>query len=115
MKKISATSILLLSLLPPLASAGVMMDMVTRNSSGQEIDRTRVYAESELIRMDQVDGDSAVASMIFLGDEFLYVDHREKSYIVMDEAMLDEVSAQISDAMKQMEAELAVWRPTWRK
>jgi len=114
MKKLVTASISLLSLFSPLANADVMMDMVTRNASGQEIDRTRVYAKSKMIRMDEIKGDKAVASMIFLGDEFLYVDHREKSYIVMDEAMLDEVSAQISDAMKQMEAELAAMPPEQR-
>jgi len=42
------------------------------------------------------------------------VDHKDKSYIVMDEAMLDEVSAQMSEAMKEMEAQLASMPPEQR-
>jgi hypothetical protein len=114
MKKSVLTSISMFLLLSPLAYAGVVMDLVTRNASGQETDRSRIYAQAKVIRMDEVRGDEAAASMIFLGNEFLYVDHRDKSYIVMDEAMLDEVSAQISDAMKQMEAELANMPPEQR-
>ena len=114
MKKLVATSISTLLLLSPLAFAGVVMDLVTMNASGLETDRTRIYAQGEMIRMDEVSGDEAAGSMIFLGNEFLYVDHQDKSYIVMDEAMLDEVSTQISDAMKQMEAQLASMPPEQR-
>ena len=42
------------------------------------------------------------------------MDHKDKSYIVMDEAMLDEVSAQMSEAMKEMEAQLASMPPEQR-
>jgi hypothetical protein len=114
MKKLVLTLIVMSSLLSPLAYAGVVMDMVTRNASGQETDRTKIYAQASMIRMDEVSGSETAGSMIFLGNEFLYVDHRDKSYIVMDEAMLNQVSTQISDAMKQMEAELANMPPEQR-
>jgi len=78
----------MLLLLSSLANAGVVMDMVTRNTAGQETDRTKIYSQSKKIRMEQGAGDQAESSMIFLGDEFLYVDHRDKSYIVMDEGIL---------------------------
>lgn len=114
MKKSLAASFSILLLLPLIANAGVVMDMVTRNASGEETDRARIYAQSKLIRMDEVDGDQVKGTMIFLGDEFIYVDHEDESYIVMDEAMVDDVSAQVSDAMKQMEAELANMPPEQR-
>jgi hypothetical protein len=114
MKKLVTTSISMLLLSSSFAYAGVVMDMVTRNAFGQETDRSRIYAQSKMIRMDEVSGDKAENTMIFLGNEFLAVDHSDKSYIVMDEAMLDEVSSQISDAMKQMEAELANMPPEQR-
>ena len=114
MKKLPAALFSIFLLLSPLAHAGVQMDLVTRNTSGEETDRTRIYALAEMIRMDEVDGDKIKGSMIFLGNEFLYVDHRDKSYIVMDESMIEDVSAQISDAMKQMEAELANMPPEQR-
>jgi len=115
MKKslVALSSILLL---PTLAYGGVVMDMVTRNAAGQETDRTRIYAQSKMIRMEQVVEDEAEPenTMIFLGNEFLYVNHEDESYIVMDESMIDDVSAQISDAMKEMEAELANMPPEQR-
>lgn len=114
MKRSIATSIVTLILLSSGANAGVVMDMVTANASGQETDRAKIYAQSKMVRMDEVRGDEIASSMIFLGNEFLYVDHREKSYVVMDEAMINEVSAQISDAMKQMEEELARMPPEQR-
>jgi hypothetical protein len=114
MMKSVAKLISMFLLFSPLASAGVVMEMVTRNASGQETERSRIYSQSKMIRMDEVRGDEIEATMIFLGNELLAVDHRDKSYIVMDEAMVDDVSAQISDAMKQMEAELANMPPEQR-
>ncbi len=114
MKTSITTSVAMLFLLSSLAHAGVVMDMVTKKPSGDEDDRSTIYAQSKMVRIDEVRGEEIASSMIFLGNEFLYVDHRKKSYTVMDEAMLDEVSAQISDAMTQMEAELARMPPEQR-
>jgi hypothetical protein len=114
MKKFVATSISTLLLLSPLAFAGVVMDLVTMNASGQETERSRIYAQSGKIRMEQSDGTETAATMIFLGNEFLYIDQQEKSYVVMDEAMLDEVSAKMNEAMKEMEAQLASMPPEQR-
>jgi len=114
MKKSVAPSISALLLLSPLAYGGVVMDMVTMNASGQETERSRIYAQSGKIRMEQVDENETAVTMIFLGNEFLYIDDREKSYIVMDEAMLDGVSAKINEAMQEMEAQLASMPPEQR-
>lgn len=100
-------------LVSSVAHAGVVMDLVTRDAAGEETDRSKVYAQSKMIRMDQ-GGSDVKASMIFLGDRFVYVDHDNKSYFVMDEAMLNEVSAKISEAMKEMEAQLANMPPEQR-
>lgn len=97
----------------PLCHAGVEMDMVTKNASGEETDRAKIFAQSGNLRMDDAHNKSSY-SMIFLGAELLAVDHKDKSYVVMDEAMLNEVSSQISDAMKQMEAQLASLPPEQR-
>jgi hypothetical protein len=114
MKLSVATAAATLLLLPPLAGAGVVMDMVTRNASGQETDRTKIHAQSKKIRMD-IDSEGADdGMMIFRDNEFVYVNHSDKSYIVTDEAMLEEVSAQISDAMKEMEKQLAGMPPEQR-
>lgn len=95
-----------------LANAGVVMDMVTRDSAGVETQRTKIYAQEKKVRMEE--GGSGDATMIFLGDRFMYVDHDEKTYIVMDEAMLEEMSTKMNEAMKEMEAQLASMPPEQR-
>jgi hypothetical protein len=47
----------MLLLLSLFAYAGVVMDLVTANASGQETDRSRIYAQSKMIRVDEVSGD----------------------------------------------------------
>ena len=103
-----------LILFAPVVHAGVVMDMVTRDTQGQETDRTKFYAQSKMVRMDQGGEGMGDNSMIFLGDEFLYVNHEDKSYIVMDEEMLEKVSTKINEAMKEMEAQLANMPPEQR-
>lgn len=105
-------SCLVLAAVSTPAPAGVVMDLLSRDANGQETDRATIYAQDGMLRMDQ--GSDADAAMIFLGDRFLYINHRDKSYIVMDEAMIQEVSAKISDAMKEMEAQLANMPPEQR-
>lgn len=114
MNKPVVATISTLLLLPTLGYTGVVMEMVTTDASGQETDRSRIYAQAEKMRMEQVQEDGKTDSMVFLGDKFLYIDHDDKSYVVMDEAMLDEVSTQMSEAMKEMEAQLAAMPPEQR-
>lgn len=114
MQPIVATVTTALLLMTTLANAGVIMEMVTRNPSGQEVDRAKIYAQSAKVRMEQGGADMEDAAMIFLGDQFLYLNHREKSYVVMDQAMLDKVSDQMNAAMKEMEAQLASMPPEQR-
>ncbi len=98
---------------PPVLIAGVAMEMVTTNTAGNETARTRIFADGDRVRMDEVERGERT-SVIFLGDKFLVLDHKDKTYIVMDEAMLNEVSSQISQAMKQMEQQLASLPPEQR-
>jgi len=91
--------------------AGVVMELATKNATGQETSRTSIFAQGEKVRMDE--NDSQV-SMIFLGDEFLVLDHKKKNYVVMDDEMLEQVSTQISAAMQQMQAQLADLPPAQR-
>ena len=95
------------------ASAGVVMDIVTKDASGSMVDQMKIYAQGDAIRMEQVaGGDDTV--MIFRGNEFLVVNNREKNYMVLDEAMLASISDQVSAAMKEMEAQLAAMPPEQR-
>ncbi len=113
MKARVAVTILLLSCASASLHAGVAMQLVTSDPSGQEVDRSDIHAQSGMLRIDSREDGSNV-SMIFLGNEFLVLDHDRKSYILMDEAMLDEMSSQINGMMKKMEAQLAGLPPEQR-
>jgi len=95
--------------------AGITMDMVTRDASGQETDRSHIYAQSGKLRVDGTGAENvANVTMIFLGSEFLILDHDQKSYVVMDDATLDEFALRISEAMKQIEAQIESLPPEQR-
>lgn len=113
MQKIVAVTLSLLAFLPLLSHAGVSMDLVTTNASGKETGRLNFLAEADKIRMDDK-SDGSRNSMIFLGDSFIVLDHERKNYFVMDEAFVNEVSAEMSDAMKEMEKQLASLPPDQR-
>ena len=100
-------------LLSTQAVAGNVIEMSTRDMNGKELDRVTFYTEAVRSRMDQNGADGSF-SIIFLDDEFLYLDHAQKNYMVMDEAMLEGIGAQISEAMKEMEAQLAALPPEQR-
>lgn len=114
MKKMNNLLILSVLFVAPSAYAGAVMDMVTRDAAGQETGRSKIFAQSNMIRMDIVESGQSDGSMIFLGDKLMYLDHADKSYIVMDEAMFKDVSAKINDAMAEMEKQLAGMPPEQR-
>jgi hypothetical protein len=105
---------LVLLLLSSQSYAGVVMDFVTKNALGQETERTNIFAQSNKIRMDEIGGTDSRISMIFLGSQFLVLNHKDKSYFVLDEASLDVVTSEISAAMQQMQAQLASLSPEQR-
>ncbi len=106
---------LLLTLAAGVSNAGVTLDMVTVDNAGNESERTAISSQGGKLRMDTDVGEfGSDVSMVFLGDRFLVIDHDEKKYIIMDEAMLDEVSAKMNQVMQQMEAQLAQLPPEQR-
>ncbi len=52
--------------------------------------------------------------MIFRDDLFLMINHDDKTYTVIDEAMLEEIGSRMSAAMTKMEAQLAQMPPEQR-
>jgi hypothetical protein len=95
------------------AVAGNVMEMLTRDMNGKELDRMTFFTEADRSRMDQSGADGSF-SIILLDDEFLYLDHAQKNYMVMDEAMLEGIGDQVNEAMKEMEAQLAALPPEQR-
>jgi hypothetical protein len=102
-------------MLPLAVQAGVALDMVTKDMSGNGQERSQIYAQDGFLRLDSDGGPFAAdVSLIFDGSRFLVMDHGEKTYIIMDEAMLTRMTDKMSEAMEQMKAELASLPPEQR-
>ena len=114
MKTPVALSILGLLTTSLAANAGTVYEMATRTMQGDDVDRMTFYEDGNQSRMDQNGAASGSMSVIFKEEGFYVIDHAQKNYILMDEAMLDNISSQINDAMKQMEAQLASMPPEQR-
>lgn len=95
------------------AQAGNVMEMVTLDMSGKLIDSMTFYTESGRSRMDQT-GEDGNYSMIFKDDRFVFLDHAQKNYMIMDEAMLTDMAGQINEAMKELQAQLESMPPEQR-
>ena len=115
MKKLGITSIVCsLGIAMPLF-AGVEMKLDTTDATGAVTESVKLYAQSGKIRMEDVgDTSGQDMSMIFVAKEFIVVDHGNKSYIVMDEAMVQEMGVKVNAAMEQMRAQLADMPPEQR-
>ncbi len=96
------------------ASAGSVYELATRTMRGDEIDRMTFYEDGDQSRMDQNGTATGSMTVIFKEEGFYVIDHAQKNYILMDKAMLDQIGTQISEAMKQMEAQLAAMPPEQR-
>jgi hypothetical protein len=105
MRRLTAILIAILTCASQQLFAGVVLEMLTKDGSGNDIGTSKIYAESGMVRLDNIGGNSDVdMSMIFQDNKFLMLNHEDKTYFVMDEAMLEEMNSQMSTAMRQMEA-----------
>ena len=95
-------------------NAGTVYELATRTMKGVEIDRMTFYEDGDQSRMDQKGPATGSMTVIFKEEGFYVIDHAQKNYILMDKAMLDQISTQIGEAMKQMEAQLAAMPPEQR-
>ena len=115
MKKSTTLLILALTCASPHLLAGVVLEMITRDASGTQTETSTISAESGKVRLDNLGGNSSSEmTMIFRDEQMLMLNHQEKTYVVMDETLFDQINAQMSDAMKQMEAQLANVPPEQR-
>lgn len=114
MKRLLECSLPALCLVTFSAHAGTTYELVTRTMQGEEVDRMTFYDDGTQSRMDQRGSRSGSMSVIFKDDAFYVLDHAQKSFILMDEAMLDQMSSQINSAMQEMQEQLAAMPPEQR-
>ena len=113
MKRLIVTcSVLFLFALAP-AVAGVVIEMGSIESDASASGDT-IYAQDGMLRMNPSTADGKM-SMIFRDDTLWLTDHGEKKCRTLDREGLEELSAQLDGAMKEIEAQLAQMPPEQRE
>jgi len=99
---------------PALAGVVIEMEVAESGSSGQaEMDT--VYAQGEMLRVDPHPRKGGKSQSVIFRDETLWiVDHGKKVCQRLDKKDMEELSAQVGAAMKEMEAQLANMPPEQR-
>ena len=94
------------------AMAGVELTMETTDPAGTLAYTTTFRSQGDFVRMDNLTAaGEADVSTIFLGDRFIVLEHVDRRYAVVDQAMLDEVAAQLKVAIAQLEKDIATLPP----
>lgn len=118
MKKIFCAVATAIILIASSASADVRIEMATQDISGEEPRNQRVdnviMARGDLIRIDNVGGAPGHMSMIFREADMIMLNHDEKTWRIIDEAMLAKMDSQMSEAAKMMEQQMASLPPEQR-
>jgi hypothetical protein len=98
--------------------AGGVMEMSTKKQGGPATLSERIYAQGGKLRFDQLDAKGALqTTMLFQNNEVLMVSHPDTKFHRINEATMEELSAQMqkaSAAMKQMEQQMANMPPEQR-
>lgn len=96
---------------PAIAFAGAVMELLSKDASGKEVGRSQFKVQNGQVRMDESDGQS---SMIFANDTFVMLDHKRKTYVVLDDAMIEDVGSQMNSAMAEMQEQMKNMSPQER-
>ncbi len=96
--------------------AGVVIEMVSKDlSSNQETSTDKIYAKGNMVRIESdPEGTTDRTTTIFRDETLFIVNHQDQTYHRMDKDSMTRMSSQMSDARKQMEAELANLPPEQR-
>jgi hypothetical protein len=104
-----------LALAGPAVWPGVVIEMEVKDpdSAGAAAHDT-IYAQGKMLRMDPHGSQGEKISMLFRDDTMWIIDHGEKRCHKIDKAGMEELSAQLSGVMKQLEEQLAQLPPEQR-
>lgn len=96
--------------------AGVVIEMVSKDlNSNQETSTDKIYAEGNMVRIESdQEGTTDRTTTIFRDETLFIVNHQDQTYHRMDKDSMTRMSSQMSEAMKQMEAQLANVPPEQR-
>ena len=109
-------SCVVLALVCSAAGAGVVIEMEVKDpGSSDEVGTDTIYAQGEMARVDPhsaVGGENI--SVVFRDETLWIVDHDKRTCQKIDKKGMEQLSAELGGAMKQMEAELAKLPPEQR-
>lgn len=96
--------------------AGVVVETVSKElPSNHESPVNKIYAQEGMMRMEpHQQNQDEKTTVIFQGEALLILNHKDKTYIRMDEKSMTRMSSQISSAMKQMQERMATLPPEQR-
>lgn len=118
MIKLVLYSALLLTLLTFNTYSDVMFEMEYKQNGSEKLDKTNAYIKNNLLKMDFLEGGSTPdASVIFRSDkdEMITLDHKERSYFVMDKSSMNKFSHEMNSAMAQMDEAMKSMTPEERE
>lgn len=84
----------------------VMFEMEYKANDSENLDKTNAYIKNNLLKMDFLEGGSTPnASVIFRSDkdEMITLDHKDKSYFIMDKESMNKLSQEMNSVMTQMD------------
>lgn len=101
----------LLLLTVATAHAGTRLETVSRDLSGGKASTVNTWAQGGMMR---VDAQSSDTSMIFKDDTIFAINHRDKSYIVMDRASMKRMAEQLNPALQMLQERMKTMTPEQR-
>ena len=101
----------LLLLTVTAAHAGTRLETVSRDLADGRTSTINTWAQGGMMRVDAQSNDS---SMIFKDDTIFAINHKEKSYIVMDRASMKRMAEQINPALQMLQERMKTMTPEQR-
>lgn len=94
--------------------AGVEMKMSEQTPQGKGIGESYIYVQDKMIRVDGMPGSDDKTSMILKDDRLLILNHKDASYMTIDEASVSQIASKVDAAMEMMQQQLANLPPEQR-
>lgn len=117
MKKTVITSLLFIFLFTVNSFSDAVIEMEYKDNVSQTVNKSTNSFKGSDMKMDYFEGGTEPSgSMIFKGDKdvMINIDHKTKTYTVMDKQTLQGLANQMNEAMAEMEKQMANMSPEER-
>jgi hypothetical protein len=112
----AVTALLAASLACGAAHAGAYLESVEKDLDGSKTPATsKMWFDSGRMRTERTERDGDVQLVLFKNQAMYMLDSKTKTYRVIDKSTAEQMSAQLANAKKQMEARMAAMPPEQRK